>query len=107
MSELSTEYFRWCKSNEHFEKKVAGSNGNVYTVVYGELAFKTDTTHGWTCTCPAYKYGKGAPCKHILAVMPEKCDWNWEASFGSPVSTRKYKKCPKCHSELSLIKIGV
>ena len=106
MPDLSIEQFRWCKSNTHWEKKVVGSNGNVYTVVYGELAHQIDCTHGWTCTCPAYKYGKRTECKHILAAKAEKCDWNWEASFGSGDS-RKFKKCPRCKGELSVIKIGV
>lgn len=108
MSCLSIEYHRWCKSNEHWEKKVSGSNGAIYNVVYGKLAYlKDDCTHGWTCTCPAYKYGKGTECKHIKAIKHEKCDWNWEAIYGSSYDNGKYKKCPKCSGELGSIKIGI
>jgi len=50
---------------KHFETKVAGSSDNEYDVSY--LENRPD----WHCTCPAFKFGGGKPCKHINAVIAE------------------------------------
>lgn len=42
------------------ELKVLGDSGKVYTLtVQGDAA---------RCSCPAYEYGDGAPCKHMRFV---------------------------------------
>jgi uncharacterized Zn finger protein len=39
---------------------VKGDTDNFYEIAVG--------TDGATCTCPAYRFGNGAPCKHIRYV---------------------------------------
>ena len=42
------------------EYKVKGSKGNVYNV---------ENYNGyWSCTCPAYGFGRGKDCKHIKEI---------------------------------------
>lgn len=41
---------------------VAGSRGRTYTVR------RHDVDGGWTCTCPAFGWGRGQLCKHILQI---------------------------------------
>ena len=49
--------------------EVFGNNGNKYIVdCVGEV---------WSCTCKAYKFGKGKPCKHIRHVV-ELQEWEKE-----------------------------
>ena len=53
--------------------EVKGSKGNVYQVRRamledpdtGEFAYR------WICSCPAYEYGEGKPCKHMRALELE------------------------------------
>ncbi len=46
---------------------VVGSNGHTYTVR------QHAADGGWTCTCPAFGYGHGAPCKHINEIQVAEC----------------------------------
>jgi hypothetical protein len=45
---------------------VTGSHGEKYTVRY----HRRDGV--WTCTCPAYGFGHGMECKHIVKVRAEE-----------------------------------
>jgi hypothetical protein len=106
MSDLTVKDSVWCRSNEHWERKVAGSNGKVYTVVYG----KTDRgtySHGYTCDCKAFQYGIDRVCKHIKAVQGERCAWNVEAAMGSGEPYPANGKCPKCGGELVGLRVMV
>lgn len=49
---------------------VEGSNGHTYTVRRHEV------DGGWTCTCPAFGYGRGVECKHIIKVKEEEGPFN-------------------------------
>jgi hypothetical protein len=40
--------------------KVKGSKGSVYDVNYD--------SGRWSCTCPAYSWGRGSECKHIKSI---------------------------------------
>ncbi len=46
------------------EWKVKGSKGNVYKIV-NDKGF-------WSCSCPAYGFGRGRDCKHIKQIKYEK-----------------------------------
>lgn len=41
---------------------VAGSRGAEYTIARGP--------HGYSCTCPAYRFTPARPCKHIRSIAP-------------------------------------
>lgn len=107
MPDLNIECRSWCKSNEDWEKQVLGSKGKTYTVKFGQLPSGAEYSHGFTCDCEAYKFGQGKPCKHILAVKDQKCDWNHEACMGSGEDRPANGKCPKCGGEISVIRIAV
>jgi hypothetical protein len=40
--------------------KVDGSKGNVYTVL--------NDNGKWNCSCPAFGWGRGKDCKHIISI---------------------------------------
>jgi len=110
MPDLTIECRPWCKTNEDWEKKVAGSNGKTHTVTWQELPRGSETVYGWTCTCDAFRFGGGKECKHIKAVAAsgERCAWNQEAAYGDgECDMPKNHKCPKCGGEMSAIRIGV
>jgi len=46
------------------EYKVKGSKGNIY---------KVENDNGWwTCSCPAFGFGRGKDCKHIVQLKNKK-----------------------------------
>lgn len=66
-----------------------GSKGRTYTV--------SETTSGWVCSCPAFEFGRGGPCKHILEAMtiepeePEEAPPSTEKPVPDPRVPRGFK----------------
>jgi hypothetical protein len=103
MPDLNIESYYWCSTNEDWSTKV----GN-YTVTWDRFSHKNrDVQMDYACTCPAYKFGKGKHCKHIIAAKSQHCRWNHEAACGSSQPAPKGRKCPKCGAALSVIRVGV
>ena len=48
------------KSSEKKTYKVEGSKGNVYKVL--------NDGGKWNCSCPAFGWGRGKDCKHIIEL---------------------------------------
>jgi hypothetical protein len=48
------------KSSEKQTYKVEGSKGNVYKVL--------NDGGKWNCSCPAFGWGRGKYCKHIISI---------------------------------------
>jgi hypothetical protein len=70
--------------------KVQGSKGQTYEINWD---YRDDLGYIWTCTCSAFKYGRGKPCKHIKALVPTICQWN---EFIDGGSVTEDGKCPQC-----------
>ena len=104
MRDFIIEYFHVCPSVHSFHKHVTGKTGE-YDVTYGPT-LTGDYTHGWSCTCPQFRFRKGE-CKHIKAVKGERCAWNEEAFCGSGAAKPLSGKCPNCGAELEVIKVAV
>lgn len=105
MPDLTIEYNRVCSSNIQWSKQVIGSKGEIYEVYFGDHGFGS---LDWSCSCPAYQYGKGKACKHILAAQKEKCDWNYMGTYtGSSAQANPDGTCPKCGGETQVIKVAV
>lgn len=102
MPELSIEYMRMCASNEGWSREVEGSGGRKYTVTFGRV-FGQEHDHGYSCTCPAFRFGKGKPCKHVAAVRGERCGWHQQFDGGRAGDG----KCPRCGGETVVIRVGV
>ena len=98
------EAVRWCQGNEYYLTSVRGSTGIQYGVSYG-VTFDGPYSHGWTCACKAFEFGKGKHCKHIKQVENTRCTYGFEAVMGSP--TEMGKVCPKCGGPTSVIKIAL
>ncbi len=108
MPDLTIEYFPWCKSNEFWQRRVQGSRGRTYTVLFSKTPRGSRCEYDYSCDCDAFRFGKGKPCKHIKQVQDERCAWNEEAACGSGTRERPANgRCPKCGGELSVIKVGV
>ena len=106
MPDLMIQYHMWCPTNENWSTQVKSTTGKTYQVKYGKV-YGRDYSHGYTCTCDAFKFGKGKECKHIVEAKAKHCQWNHEAVCGSSLKTPKNHKCPKCGESLVSIAIGV
>ena len=106
MTDFIIETFLWCEQNDRYEAKVTGSRGETYSVTYGPQN-PGPFTHNWDCTCPAQRFSRLKPCKHIEALLDKKCDHGWEASCGSPSDDWVDGKCPECGSPAVPVRVAV
>ena len=90
MPDFTYEYYFNCESAEDFRIEVQGSK--TYTVSFGPGKEGSD----WTCTCDAFKYGKGKYCKHIEQSKDKRCGWMQYVDGGEPVENNHEYFCPKC-----------
>lgn len=90
MPDMTLETFFNCQTAEEFKIEVQGSK--TYIVYFG-LAKEG---HDWSCTCEAFKYGKGKYCKHIEQVKDKRCGWMQYVDGGEPVHKDNEYLCPKC-----------
>lgn len=97
MPDLTIEYFYHCQSAECFSTEVEGNNGKKYKVSYGETP-RGPYQYDYHCTCDAFKFGKGKPCKHIKQVKAsgEHCKWMQFTDGGEVVRKDGEAVCPKC-----------
>lgn len=107
MATLDIEYRYTCPSNIHWEKKVIGSKGDLYTVTYDGGHYDP-----WRCSCPGFQYR--GECKHIKAAEKERCGWAWESFCGDRCEPKKDPKkpggfglCPICNEPVEVIRVGV
>ena len=124
MPDLTIEHHRMCRSNEYWEREVAGSSGARYVVRFGEIwGPERDArmcSHDYTCTCSHFqkrlRYKDGAYCKHIDKVRPERCGWHGAYGGGldpSPLSEAESAaaeaggRCPSCGGETSVVRVAV
>ena len=107
MTDLTIHTARVCASNFFWMRPVAGSNDQSYCVTFGPAGPHSRYQNDYACTCPAYKFGKGKYCKHILAVKGERCAWGEEAFCGSFTEANPDGTCPMCGGETKVIQVGV
>lgn len=100
MPDLSNESFYHCESCEGWQTEVQGKSG-VYTVTWDNFSHlnRGQVQYDYSCTCWAYKKGKGKHCKHIKEVIEsgKHCNWMQFTDGGEPVDG----KCPKCGGPVS------
>ena len=90
MPDLTLETYFNCQTAEEFQTQIEGTK--TYTVSFGP----GKEGHDWTCTCDAFKYGKGKYCKHIKQVESSRCGWMQYVHGGEPVQKGHEYFCPKC-----------
>jgi hypothetical protein len=95
MPDFDTQVFWHCSTSESWEKEVQGKSG-TYTVRFGRGSLNHDVQHDFSCTCWAYKKGKGKYCKHIEQVKSEHCGWNQFIDGEEPVQRDGEYFCPRC-----------
>jgi len=103
-----------CCSNLDWERQVKSSKGGEeYTVRFGllppGLQSKLMQTHGYSCTCPAFKFSKKRMCKHISGVMSERCAWNvtCEPTLTCDHDVNGEPCCPECGGPVTSVQVGV
>lgn len=101
MPDLTISYHKWCASNVYWERFVVGSKGN-YSV---KFALLPDGSHGYSCSCAAFKFHPEKECKHIKAVKDERCAWNFGACCGDSAPSPAGDVCPRCGGPLNTIKV--
>jgi hypothetical protein len=113
MHDLTIETALTCATNVHFETTVPGSKpGTTYTVTWGRTYDpKASYQYDWSCTCHAFKFGGGKPCKHIKAVEASKarCGWNGCLEpFVTPGTDANGEPCcPECGGPVEVFRVGV
>ena len=101
-----------CGTNTHWTTTVSGSKaGTSYTVTWGFQPYPSPVQYDWTCTCQAFQFGGGKPCKHIKQVKASgaRCGWNGELE---PTATCAHDAqgnpcCPDCGGPVESIRVGV
>ena len=88
MPDLTIEAAWTCTSNTYWEQVVESSRGPLsYTVRFEHRPWPHEVQYDYTCTCDAFKYGRGKPCKHIEGVRGLRCGWNSELDPGAECET--------------------
>jgi hypothetical protein len=109
MPDLTTEYYYYCETAEGFQMEVEGSK--TYTVRWDRTSHKNyrEVQYDYSCTCHAYKFGRGKYCKHIQQVIDsgKHCNWQQFTDGGEPVEKDGEKCCPKCGSPVRAMGYGV
>jgi hypothetical protein len=103
MHDLTIEAYYHCESAASVEETVSGSNGATYEVTL--IRMNRGECH---CTCKAFKFGKGKPCKHIKAVQAKTCGW-MEFVNGGDVDhdANGNPVCPQCGGPVGAMNYGV
>jgi hypothetical protein len=90
-----------CESSGSFTVDVEGSGGKVYECRFGPVGPGGPYSHGWSCTCPGFKFrGK---CKHTDVAESKRCGWHEQFDGGSAVDG----KCPVCNGKAVLVDCAV
>lgn len=85
MPDLTVVTLWSCMQNEAWSTTVHGSDSAVYTVRWA-YQFSGDVQYKYECTCPAFKFGKGKECKHILKVCGQRCNWTGTEPWKRPAT---------------------
>lgn len=103
MPDLIGHWTRTCSSNTFWQATVPGT-GKTHTVTWGIMPPQHPTQYDWSCTCDAYKFGRGRPCKHIKQVDASKarCAWNETLDLVELVAT-----CPCCGANTEPVQVAV
>ncbi len=106
MPDLTKHVVPVCRSNFDWSRIVqSGSDlSKTYKVAYQEQFDENKPRYDYHCTCPAFTYGNGKQCKHILAVKHERCTWN------SEMERREVPQdgcCPECGNEIVFVEVAV
>jgi hypothetical protein len=115
MPELDILHAWTCESNLFWTRKISSSAGDkTYDVTWRRnLDPSREYSYGWHCSCPAFQYGRGKYCKHILSVdtSGQRCGWNAELeptlSPARSDSDPDYPECPSCGGDIRTIPVGV
>ena len=109
MPDLSIEIRFMCRTNLYWETEVELTPGHKYTVKFMRM-FGGDYPYGHTCTCKAFKFGKGKSCKHIKHVIRNQLRCGWGADGGSYNPAKNSNDdfvCPKCGEAAETIRVAV
>jgi hypothetical protein len=106
MPDLTVETAYTCLTNEHWVRKVAGSDGSTHTVRFCRQPHGP-VQYDYECSCLGFKYRR--TCRHIRQVDSERCGWNAglevtlepdHAANGEPI-------CPNCGGPVRAVRVGV
>lgn len=103
MPDLTTETRRLCKGNVFWQKRVEGSQGDTYTVLWGPAGPDAPFAYGWHCDCKGFQFRQ--QCKHVAQAEAERCTAGEDAFVGGP-GLGDVDKCPMCGGDTEIIKIA-
>jgi hypothetical protein len=106
MPDLTKEAYWQCTTAETWAMDVRLSpEKKAYTVTWDRWRHlrQHDVVYDYSCTCKAYKYGKGVHCKHIERAKTSRCGW-MQFLDGEDVAE---SSCPRCGAEVHARTWGV
>lgn len=101
MTDYTIETRYHCKTTKYWERKVG-----KYIVVFDEHSHNNQYNYkyDYSCNCPAYKFGKGKQCKHIIEAIPWHCQWDGKIPACLPNGELA---CPSCFSSIITLQHAV
>lgn len=105
MPDLTVESYWCCATRESWSKKVTGSKGDLYEVVWGPAGPNAQYGAEFSCTCPGFKYRR--KCHHVTEAKKDYCGWDQFINGGEPDEANGERSCPKCGGEVHGIRYAV
>lgn len=99
--DLTRHATQTCVSNTNWICEVKSRSGSTYMVRY-EFRERGPHQFDYTCTCLAFKFGKGKRCKHIESVSANRCGWNGTLDIVEHVD-----ECPDCGGPVESLEVAV
>lgn len=100
--DLTIEAHPHCVTADGWSTEVQGS-GQTHVIRWSEWAHQNRhlVSYDYSCSCSAYKFGKGKHCKHIeqTKASGDHCNWMQFTDVGGP-SYDDDDRCPKCGEEV-------
>jgi len=98
-----------CATNTFWEHEVESHRGGAkYTVRFEPRPWPHEVQYDYTCTCKAFKFGRGSYCKHIEEVKHLRCGWNYELDVCAEIEEDDGGNvCPECGGPVEAMRVGV
>lgn len=108
--DLTIEAHPHCVTAEHWSTTVQGSGGKTHVVKWSEWDHLNRhlVSYDYSCSCPAYKFGKGKHCKHIEQTKAGDghCNWMQFTDTSGHAYSGSEDRCPKCGAEVRWMEWG-
>jgi hypothetical protein len=98
MPDFTQKTYWCCETAFNWSLEIKDRDGKTYIVRWDNINHKNRdcVTYDYSCSCPAYKFGDGRACKHIINVGKNHCNWYQFTDGDEPIIKDGEYYCPKC-----------